>query len=157
MHIPLMKKWMTNKWCMLGGWGESLSPRQSKHGWFEKSLHLFPLCIPADLHSPRLLPLLPPSSLLTLFLSFSWDLPKVSSPVSRSSVSKVRLVLMPGCISGADSSSPNGEQQPFSASDHRPPWWVDLTWILSLFLFSVLHHSDVWGREKTTLPQRQLE
>lgn len=48
-------------------------------------------------------------------------------------------ILMPGWLSGTDSSVPVGDHQTFSDSDHRPPVWIGLMCIFSLLGFTAVH------------------
>ncbi|KAK5853995.1 hypothetical protein PBY51_015100 [Eleginops maclovinus] len=50
-------------------------------------------------------------------------------------------VFMPEWLSETDSSVPVGDHQTFSASDHRPPWWIGLLCILSLLLYTAVHYN----------------
>lgn len=86
----------------------------------------FPIC-PTSVNLQFFLPIHPlsPSRPLALSLSLSYRL-EVSSTLSQGRICLRPTLLMPGWLSGSDSSVPAGVHQTFSASDHQSPWWIAL-------------------------------
>lgn len=97
---------------------------------------------------PTSFPLSQPLLILSVALSLSCCLEVIGifsqgRPCLRSGV------LMPGWLSGTDSSVPVGDHQTFSDSDHRSPMWIGLMCILSLLLFTAVHYKQCDMARKT--------
>lgn len=105
------------------------------------------------LHLPPLLSTVPSSTSCSCFhplltRSLPWWL-EVSGTVSQGHPCPRSGLLMPGWLSGTDSTVPVGDHQTFSASDHWPPWWIGLMCILSLSPSSAVHYKECDSQRKT--------
>lgn len=109
---------------------------------------LFPAQPPSN--PPTLCPYFPFFSFLSPFLALSLSCGlEVSGTVSQGRPCPMSGLLMPGLLSGTDNSVPAGDRQTFSASDHKPPWWIGLMCILSLFPSTAVHYIECHTKRKT--------
>lgn len=86
---------------------------------------------------------------LTLLFSLCHANQRSAGTVSQGCPCPRSGLLMPGLLSGTDSSVPAGDHQTFSASDHRPPCRLGLMCILSLFPFTAVHYKKCDTERKT--------
>lgn len=106
-----------------------------------------PVCLPTSFSLSKPLPI------LSVTLSLSCWL-EVTGIFSQGRLCPRSGILMPGRLSGTDSSVPVGDQQTFSDSDHRPPMWIGLMCMLSLLLCTAVHYKrcdmvrKTWGWNK---------